>query len=125
MSNIDANLNPTANKQELFVDLDQKDAEIIGGGWWNPFAKNEKFTIYNETKIRIPYTVDGTKTSRPYGGSASTWNTKKGGEIKFDYDFGRGGYQERKYNLSDGGKYAFRYDTRTSYAHDIELYKIG
>lgn len=114
----------TSNQQNLFEDLNQKDAETVSGGLWNPFAK-ETFTIYNETKARIPYTVDWKKTTHPYGGSSQKWSTRLGGFIRFDYDMGRKGAQVRKYNLSDGGKYAFRYDMKTDYAHDIELYKIG
>jgi hypothetical protein len=115
MSNINTMLESTSAKQHLFVDLNENDAEIVSGG-------SERFTIYNETNARIPYTVDGKRTSRPYGNSV--WTTGKGGIIKFDYDFGLAGVQLRTYNLADGGKYAFRYDSRTSYAQDIELYSI-
>ena len=101
----------------LVQELDNKAAETISGGL-------ERFTVRNETDIRIPYTVDGTKTTRPYGGSASVWTTGKGGKIDFDYDFGLSGVQSRKYNLADGRTYAFRYDTRTPYDEDIELFDI-
>ncbi|HEY9766942.1 MAG TPA: hypothetical protein V6C71_00360 [Coleofasciculaceae cyanobacterium] len=117
MSNINTKLEMTATKQVLFEDLNNKDAETVSGG------AVEKFTIYNQTNGgRNPYTVDGTRTSRPYGNSE--WTTGKGGIIKFDYDYGRSGVQQRTYDLSDGRKYAFRYDTRTSYADDIDLYDI-
>ncbi|MDZ8088933.1 MAG: hypothetical protein RMY16_25800 [Nostoc sp. DedQUE12b] len=115
MSNINTMLESTSANQHLFVDLNENDAETLSGGL-------ETFTIYNETGLRIPYTVDGTLTVRPYGDSE--WTTGQGGIIKFDYDFGLEGVQLRTYNLADGGKYAFRYDARTSYAQDIELYTI-
>ena len=126
MSNINKMLEMTSINQELFVDLNQQDAETVSGGILgipNPFSK-EKFTIYNQTNLRIPYKVDGKETSYPYGGSQVTWTTNKGGKISFDYDVGKSGVQLRKFNLENGRKYAFRYDTRTSYAHDIELYDI-
>jgi hypothetical protein len=119
MSNIDKMLESISANQDLFVDLNEKDAETVSGG------AIERFTISNQTNVRIPYTVDGTQTTRPYGGSVSNWTTGKGGEIRFDYDFGLPGVQLRKYNLVDGRKYAFRYDTRTLYGKDIDLYRIG
>ncbi len=100
----------------LVEEIDEQAAETVSGG--------ERFTIYNETNVRIPYAVDGKQTTRPYGGSGSVWTTGKGGTISFDYDFGRSGVQSRKYNLADGRKYAFRYDTRTPYGQDIELFDI-
>ncbi len=104
---------------DLIQELNAKDSEMISGG------KKEKFTIENHTTLRIPYVVDGQETTYPYGGSISTWTVEKGGEIKFDYDSGLEGTQLRKYNLSDGGKYAFQYDTRTPYKDDIDLFKIA
>jgi hypothetical protein len=101
----------------ILVDLTEEDAETISGG-------AERFTIRNETKTRIPYAVDGTQTTRPHGGSVSVWTTGKGGTISFDTDFGRAGVQLRKYNLADGRTYAFRLDTRTPYADDLELYDV-
>jgi hypothetical protein len=101
----------------LVEEIDEQAAQTVSGGL-------ERFTIRNETNVRIPYAVDGKQTTRPYGGSASDWTTGKGGTISFDYDFGRSGVQSRKYNLSDGRIYAFRYDTRTGYENDIELYDI-
>ncbi|MEH2463018.1 hypothetical protein [Nostoc sp.] len=117
MSNIHKMLESTFANQDLLVDLNEKDAEIVSGGL-------ERFTIRNETDVRIPYAVDGKQTSYPYGGSVSTWTTGKGGTVDFDYDFGLPGVQSRKYNLADGRTYAFRYDTRTSYSQDIELFDI-
>lgn len=101
----------------LVEELDEQAAETVSGGL-------EKFTIRNETNVRMPYAVDGTQTTRPYGGSVSVWTTSKGGSISFDYDFGRSGVQSRKYNLANGRTYAFRYDTKTPYSQDIELFDI-
>lgn len=114
MLNIDTMLERTSANQDLFVDLNENDAETVSGG--------EQFTIYNQTNVRIPYSIDGTQTTRPYGDSV--WTTGRGGIIAFDYDFGLSGVQLRKYNLADGRKYAFRYDTRTAYDQDIELFDI-
>jgi hypothetical protein len=111
-----SNLNVLENLSLVEV-LDEQAAETVSGGL-------ERFTIYNQTNVRIPYAVDGTQTTRPYGGSVSVWTTGRGGTISFDYDFGRAGVQRRKYNLANGRKYAFRYDTRTPYSGDIELYDI-
>lgn len=118
MSNIDELLESISANQDLFVDLNEKDAETVSGGL-------ETFTIRNETNARIPYALDGTLTNRPYGGSVSVWTTGKGGTIDFDYDLGLAGVQSRKYNLSDKGTYAFRYDTNTPYNQDIDLYTIA
>ncbi|MDZ8077958.1 MAG: hypothetical protein RMY36_021180 [Nostoc sp. SerVER01] len=115
MSNIDKMLESTSANQDLFVDLNEKDAETVSGGL-------ETFTVRNQTNLRIPYTVDGEQTNRPYGDSV--WTTGKGGEIDFDYDFGVPGVQSRKYNLNNGRTYAFRYDTRTDYGQDIDLYDV-
>ncbi|NEO79660.1 hypothetical protein [Moorena sp. SIO4G3] len=117
-----------AANQDLFVDLNQTDSETVsGGGFLSIFGlgKREKFTVSNQTHLRIPYSVDGKQTSYPYAGVDVTWTTRKGGKIAFDYDFGRPGVQRRKYNLSNGRKYAFRLDTRTAYKYDIELFRIG
>ncbi len=118
MSNIDDKiLEITPANQEFFIELEEKDGEIVSGGI------RERFTIENHTTVRIPYRIDGQLTTRPYGGSV--WTVDGGGIIEFDYDFGRKGYQSRKYNLSDGSKYAFQYDRRTPYPNDIDLYKIS
>ncbi|MEH2146352.1 hypothetical protein [Nostoc sp.] len=115
MSNIHKMLESTSANQDLLIDLNEKDAEIVSGG-------SERFTIRNETTVRIPYAVDGKQTTRPYGDSV--WTTGRGGTIDFDYDYGLSGVQSRKYNLADGRTYAFRYDTRTSYSQDIDLFDI-
>ncbi|NEQ63441.1 MAG: hypothetical protein F6K53_41450 [Moorea sp. SIO4A1] len=109
-----------AANQDLFVDLNQTDSETVSGGGW------ERFTVANQTRsVTIPYAVDGKKTRFPKPGQKSVWTTNKGGIISFDYDFRRPGVQRRKYNLSNGRKYAFRLDTRTAYKYDIELFRIG
>jgi len=97
MLNIDTMLERTSANQDLFVDLNENDAETVSGG-------SEVFTVRNETGGRIPYAVDGTQTTRPYGDSV--WTTGRGGIIDFDYDFGLSGVQSRKYNLADGHTYA-------------------
>lgn len=117
-----SNINQTSAIADLscmniLVDLTEKDAETISGG-------RERFTVRNETRVRIPYAVDGTQTNRPHGGSVSVWTTGKGGTISFDTDFGRAGVQSRKYNLADGRTYAFRLDTSTPYGSDIELFDV-
>lgn len=123
MSNIDTMIEMNSTNQDLFVELNEKDAETISGGIINCFDFSERFTIYNQTNVRIPYTIDGTRTSRPDGDSV--WTTDGGGIIAFDLDFGQSGVQLQRYNLSNGSKYAFRYNTDTSNPNDIELYRIG
>lgn len=126
MSNLDTNQTITSTNQDLFVDLNENSAETISGGRFeNGGGKYEVFKVYNQTggRVRIPYTVDGKRTKYP--NSNSFWVTDRGGTIKFDYDFGRGGVQLKQYNLRNGRKYAFRLNTRTAYKNDIELYDIG
>jgi hypothetical protein len=121
MSNIDNMLESTSANQDLFVDLNEKDAETVSGG---TLFVVEQFTIRNETDVLIPYAVDGTRTSYPDPGSVSDWTAYDGGIVAFDYDFGLPGVQLREYDLAHGDTYAFRYDTRTDYPNDIELFNI-
>ncbi|NJM20356.1 MAG: hypothetical protein HC836_21910 [Richelia sp. RM2_1_2] len=109
-----------SNLQEfdLVEEIKEQAAEKISGG------RYERFSIDNQTNgVHIPYAVDGTRTKYPSGGS--TWTTYRGGTISFDYDFGTRGVQLKKYDLSNGGKYAFQLNKRTAYPYDIELYRIG
>jgi hypothetical protein len=119
MSNIDKMLESTSANQDLFVDLNEKDAETVSGG------AVERFTISNQTDARIPYAVDGRRTSNPNPGSVSVWTTGQGGIIDFDYDVLRSGVQLRRYDLSNNRQYAFRPDTRTPYGGDIELFRTA
>jgi hypothetical protein len=117
MSNTGKMLESTFANQDLFIGLNEKDAETVSGG------ALERFTISNQTNARIPYTVDGKRTSYPNPGSVSVWTTGQGGITAFDYDARRPGVQLRRYNLSNNRQYAFRPDTRTSYKGDIDLYR--
>lgn len=126
MSNFDTKPEITSVNQDLFVDLNEKSAETISGGRFeNGGGKYEVFKIYNQTGAGSsnPYTIDGVRTKYPK--SNSFWVTDRGGTIKFDYDYGRKGVQLKTYNLSNGRKYAFRYNTSTAYPYDIDLYDIG
>ncbi|MDJ0800742.1 MAG: hypothetical protein QNJ51_28695 [Calothrix sp. MO_167.B12] len=104
---------------DLVEELDEKAAEKISGGY-------EVFTVKNQTKYNVHYYVDGKKTKYPRPGAVSIWTAYKGGIIKFDID-GRTKYKKwRKYNLADGGVYAFRDNKKTKgNPYDIELYRIG
>ncbi|PSB42796.1 hypothetical protein C7B80_26325 [Cyanosarcina cf. burmensis CCALA 770] len=112
-------LGTTSAALDLFVDLNEKDAETVSGG------AIEVFTIANRTNARIPYTVDGTRTPNPNPGAVVRWTTGRGGIVAFDYDVRRPGVQTRRYNLSNNSQYAFRPDTKTPYTGDINLYRIG
>lgn len=119
MLNNDKMLESTSANQELFVDLNEKDAETVSGG------ALERFTIANRTNARIPYAVDGRRTRYPNPGSVSIWITNRGGIVTFDRDVRRPGVQLRRRNLSNGARYAFRPDTRTSYRGDIDIFRIA
>ncbi len=119
MSNIDTMLAITSANQDLFVDLNEKDAETVSGG-------HEVFKVSNQTGyVTIPYRVDGVRTRYPRPGQSSIWTTNGGGRITFDHDFGKSGYQGKAYNLSHLNKYAFRINTRTAYKYDVDLYRVG
>ena len=119
MSNIDKMLEITSANQDLFVDLNEKSAETISGG-------AEVFTIKNETKYRIPYSIDGKQTQNADPGQSSVWTAHSGGIIKFDRDSRSGVTDMKSYNLADGKVYAFRDNNKTSgNPYDIELYSIG
>ncbi|NEO23982.1 hypothetical protein [Moorena sp. SIO4A5] len=104
---------------DLFVDLNQKDAETISGGY-------EVFTIRNKTKYNVHYFVDGKLTKFPKPGSSSVWTAYKGGIIKFDID-GRNNYKLwKKYNLANGGVYEFKDNKSTpGNPYDIDLYRVA
>jgi len=106
---------------DLVKELNEQAAEKISGGY-------EVFTIKNQTKYNINYLVDGTKTKSQFAkpGTSSVWTAYKGGIIDFDID-GRSNYRKsKKYNLANGGVYAFRDNKATKgNLYDIELYRIS
>ena len=106
---------------DLVEELNEQAAEIISGGY-------EVFTIKNETKYNVDYSVDDKQTKSQYAkpNTSSVWTAYKGGIIEFDID-GRNDYKElKKYNLADGGVYAFRDNKATKgNPYDIDLYRIG
>jgi hypothetical protein len=118
MLTIDKMLESTSVNQDLFVDLNETDAEIVSGGV-------ERFTISNRTNARIPYAVDGLRTPNSNPGAVVRWTTGRGGIVEFDFDVRRPGVQLRRYNLSNNRQYAFRPDTRTPYTGDINLYRTA
>lgn len=104
---------------DLFVDVNQEDAETVSGGY-------EVFTIGNKTKYNVGYTIDRGKEFKHKPNQSWVWTAYSGGIIKFDED-GRDGYKQYKsYNLANGGKYEFR-DNKTTKGnpYDIELYRIS
>lgn len=118
MSNIDKILEITCTNHDLFVDLNEKDAEKVSGGY-------EVFTIYNDTKYNVWYKVDGKSwTHKP--GEKWIWTAYKKGIIKFDQD-GRSEVKSyKKYNLANGGVYRFKDNkTTTGNPYDIELYSYA
>ena len=108
--------------QDLFVDLDDKSAETISGGY-------EVFKVTNGTNASIKYSVDGRLTK--YGsapGATSIWTTygnpAQKGIIKFDQDVRASVVAHKRYNLSNGGRYIFRYNTKTTgNPYDVDLYR--
>jgi hypothetical protein len=114
MSNIDKKLH---TNQDLFTDLNEKDAEAINGGF-------EIFTIQNDvSNYSMAYTLDG---------SSATLNPNYyveriaifGGLIQFDAD-ARSGYQpSQTYNLENGRTYSFQPNYYTSNPYDFDLYDI-
>ena len=127
MSNIDRMtstsnlLESTFANQDLFVDLTQKDAETISGGY-------EVFQIKNNTKYNITHILDGHK-DKPFlmkPGETWTYTAHQGGNIEFDVD-SRNEYQlTKKYNLSNGGVYEFQDNKSTpGNPYDIELYSVA
>ena len=122
MSNIDAILEITRTNQDLFIDLNEKDAETVSRGAY------EAFTVKNQTQKAVSYSVDGTSwyhLPKANNGGGWVWTTFNGGEIKFDQDT-RPEYTDYKsYNLYNGGIFAFRENTTTTgNPFDIELYDI-
>lgn len=111
--------NPTDPlNEQLFQELDDKVAQNCNGGY-------EVFTIENQTRYRVGYSIDRRNTRLP-SGKQQTWTAYKGGTISFDRD-GRNSFSSfKKFNLADGGVYAFRYNKSTrGNPYDINLYKIG
>ena len=104
---------------DLVEEINEQAAETISGGY-------EVFTIKNQTNYNVSYFVDGKKTNYSKPGSSSVWTAYKGGMISFDTD-GRSNYKEiKKYNLANGGVYAFRDNKSTKgNPYDIDLYRIG
>ena len=117
MSNTDQILE-ISSKNYLFVELNDQSAETISGGAY------EVFTIGNKTSENISYNVDKTWWfHRP--NEKWVWTTFNGGKITFDQDIRSGSYykDDKTYNLSNGGEYAFGYNNYTSgNPFDIDLY---
>lgn len=113
MSNIDKILHA---HQDLFTELDPKNAETINGG-------AERFRVQNEvSNYSMSYDIDGTSDSLQPG-YYQDWTAYSGGIISFDSD-GRSGFQSKEYNLGNGRTYAFRPNSSTSNPYDFELYDI-
>ena len=102
-------------KFDLVEELNEKDAEVISGGY-------EVFQIKNSTDYDLHYSVDG-KNHLLFSKGSTIWVTGKEGTIKFDYDM-TSGYKLKTYNLSDRRKYEFQYDYST-WAFDINVYDVG
>ncbi|MHC5934643.1 hypothetical protein [Nostoc sp.] len=105
----------------LVEELDEQAGETISGGY-------EVFTVTNRTGYNVSYLVDGTKTPAQFAksGGSAVWTAYKGGIITFDAD-GRNNYvQNKSYNLADGGRYEFQYNTKTpGNPYDIDLYRVA
>ena len=124
MSNVDDKMfEITSANQDLFMELDEKDAETVSGGY-------EVFTIKNETKYDLVYLMDGHNIRPILGGLHKSgqdviWTAYSGGIIKFDEDMRAGFIQYKTYNLSHGERYVFRENTKTTgNPHDIDIYRV-
>ncbi len=116
MSNIDTMLKNTSTNQDLFLDLNEKAAETISGGY-------EVFTIKNETKYNLIHRIDGKRfTMKP--NSKWIYTAYLGGRIRFDSDMRKGYIQYKRYNLRNGGLYVFKDNKSTvGNPYDINLYR--
>jgi hypothetical protein len=102
-------------------ELDEQAAETITGVG----GSSEKFTIRNKTKDAIKYTLDGRSFTQK-SNEGFIWTTTLGGIIKFDSDTREKTVSNKSYDLSDGKKYEFRDNTKTTdNKFDIELFDIG
>ncbi|NEP54183.1 MAG: hypothetical protein F6K65_37510 [Moorea sp. SIO3C2] len=113
--------------QDLFVDLNQKDAEKVSGGTvaQGGVDQNEIFKIESQIRFtRVRYFVDG-EAGRLRFGQNALWFTNQGGSVTFDFLPFRRGFQARTVDLSSGRKYAFQFNTSTFRPLDINLVDIG
>lgn len=104
---------------DLVEEINEQAAETISGGY-------EVFTIKNQTKYNIPYSVDGGKWWGHKPNHKWIWTAYKGGTIKFDTDMRKGYVKHKTYNLANGGVYAFRDNKSTKgNPYDVDLHRIG
>ncbi|OLT58770.1 hypothetical protein [Moorena bouillonii] len=112
---------------DLFVDLNQKDAETVSGGRvaQGGVNQNEIFKIESQIRFtRVRYFVDDEAGRLRFGRNA-LWFTDKGGKVTFDFLPFRRGFQAKTVNVDNGRKYAFKFDTSTPRPLDIKLVDIG
>lgn len=104
----------TSANQDLFVDLNQKDAEIISGGC-------KLVEITNKTKYDITHVLDGKQYLMKPG--EKWYFAAPNGYISFDTD-GRDNYkQDKSYTLNNEGKYKFEDNNYTpEISYDLDLY---
>ncbi len=114
----DKNIKITDSNQALFVDLDNKGAEIISGGV-------ESFKIKNKLGRDVKYSIDGSKSYNQKKDSTVIWATTGEGRIDYDASF-EPGTQHKRHNLVDQTRYIFQYDTETWWnSEDFKLYIAG
>lgn len=110
----------TSANQDVFMDLNDEDAQTISGG------ATEVFTVRNRTSnANINYFLDGKASGNQGVGSGLVWTAYSGGIIHFDADTRGDVYVSKKYDLSNGRIYEFRDDPTPGNPYDIELYTVA
>lgn len=113
--------------QDLFVDLNETDAETVSGGTvaQGGVGQNEIFKIESQIRFTgVRYFVDG-EAGRLRFGQNALWFTNEGGSVTFDSLPFRRRFRPRTVDLANGRKYAFQLDTSTPRPLDITLVDIG
>ncbi|NEO66063.1 MAG: hypothetical protein F6J98_39020 [Moorea sp. SIO4G2] len=112
--------------QDLFVDLNETDAETVSGGIVRRggAGQNEIFKIKNQLPFRVAYIIDGrARNLRP--GQSVLWFTNEGGNVTFDSLPFRPRFRARTVNAANGREYVFQFNSSTFRPFDITLADNG
>ncbi|AOX02284.1 hypothetical protein BJP34_25100 [Moorena producens PAL-8-15-08-1] len=97
--------------QDLFVDLNETDAETISGGIVSQggAGPNEIFKIENQLVFgSVSYRIDNGPLRNLNPGQSALWFSNQGGKIMFDSRPFIPGFQGKIVNAANGREYAFR-----------------
>jgi len=113
--------------QDLFVDLNETDAETVSGGIKRRGGRrqNEIFKLENQLTFTVSYTIDGSPPRFLNPGQSVLWFTNEGGDITFDSRPFIPGFQGQTVDAANGREYAFRFNNSTFLPFDITLADIG